>query len=870
MRALCVLAALVALAAAIKELPLLESTIQHATLKVNFAFTGITTAVAEAARLIENQLELGLVTTSLHLTNLTFFNNTYPILQDANPARVSEFIVSNEALTTAPEFLDKSVGGNGTCACRAERDALCAKYNATPGELPCLRCDRACEVLFMYRLTSSLDSWVRSAARNHPLVSAWYWERDNGNLSQDLCRLYIVLPDGQFAFGPTVIADGSESWGTKMSLLVYRRPLFDRTPAWSKPYIDFMTQMSCVTVAVPAWSSSGESLGGFEADMLMADSREFFLNLSLVSPIPMRTIMTVQTGDVIAAAGNASGELFGSCLGVVCNVYTLSTRLIGAEWSSSSSYVEVELDGRLFLVFRTNLEQGWYLWFFVLDAESSNVLAIAISVVIPVVVLSVLFGVTLVLVHRYMHNRVAELEGQLDNVASASVLNTPAEDVIKTLLKIRNEPRLSRTVRDDVVSVIAVVASNRLFKAESNLKQKLEGMKLDKDVDRYLLDVLAHHNESASDMSDASTSPPVGATTATGGGQSSSAVGSVGSLENSCAMSVEQLSQVDVRTLRLPDGSDVALSSWDYDVEQVVLPEGVSLLPTVGMTLLEEYGLFGQLGLSKAKALAWLCAVERGYNDMPYHNSRHAADVAQAVHAMMAGCSTASIKFTPLEHLAWIVAAVSHDYGHRGLNNNFLQATMDPLYLQFNGSSVLESMHASESMKLLLGSPDLDFVRGRLGKDDVTELHRLVSQLILATDMARHLEITSLYSARVKSGTFEGNKNDRLLVLQVMLKMADVSNPARAWDACSRWARRVMEEFWRQGDIERERGMAVSPFMDRDTTDMAKCQAAFIQYVVSPLAELVSKVSTTAQVLQANLVKNGAQWARQSASNLHK
>eukprot|EP00727_Mastigamoeba_balamuthi_P008601 m51a1_g4363 hypothetical protein (578) ;mRNA; r:283731-286964 len=387
MRSLCLIAALVAIAASCvhpsmpprlkavgvlrKELPVLQSTIQRATLQANAIFTGITRAVADAARLIENQLELGLLSTSLHLTDLTFVDNRYPILEDTNPARVSEFIVSNEALRTAPEPLNQSVGGAGTCACRAERDRLCEKYNATPGVLPCLRCDRACEVLLMYRLTSSLDSWVSNASRYHPLASAWYWERGDGNLSQDLSRLYVVLPGGKFAFGPRIIADGSVSWGTRMSLLVYHRPLFDRTPAWSKPYIDYMTRMSCMTVGVPAWSSSGESLGGFEADMLMADSRELFLRLSLQSPIPLHLLMTVPAGDVIAAADSASSELFGSCLGVVCNVFALSEQLISAEWNSSSSYVEVEIRGRQYLVFRTTLEQGWFLWFFVLKSDAS-------------------------------------------------------------------------------------------------------------------------------------------------------------------------------------------------------------------------------------------------------------------------------------------------------------------------------------------------------------------------------------------------------------------------------------------------------------------------------------------------------------------
>eukprot|EP00727_Mastigamoeba_balamuthi_P012200 m51a1_g7602 putative 3 5 -cyclic nucleotide phosphodiesterase family protein (114) ;mRNA; f:240676-241017 len=108
---------------------------------------------------------------------------------------------------------------------------------------------------------------------------------------------------------------------------------------------------------------------------------------------------------------------------------------------------------------------------------------------------------------------------------------------------------------------------------------------------------------------------------------------------------------------------------------------------------------------------------------------------------------------------------------------------------------MLERMHASELMRLLLGSHD--FLSGRFTRDEVQDIHRTITQLILATDMARHLEITSLFNACAVSGNLEGGKSDRLLVLQMMLKMADISNPTRRWVSCQRWAKRVMEEFFR-------------------------------------------------------------------------
>ena len=46
-----------------------------------------------------------------------------------------------------------------------------------------------------------------------------------------------------------------------------------------------------------------------------------------------------------------------------------------------------------------------------------------------------------------------------------------------------------------------------------------------------------------------------------------------------------------------------------------------------------------------------------------------------------------------------------------------------------------------------------------------------------------------------------------------------------------------MGEFWNQGDLERTQGFKISPFCDRTTTDVNKCQMGFIRFIVSPLYE---------------------------------
>ena len=72
-----------------------------------------------------------------------------------------------------------------------------------------------------------------------------------------------------------------------------------------------------------------------------------------------------------------------------------------------------------------------------------------------------------------------------------------------------------------------------------------------------------------------------------------------------------------------------------------------------------------------------------------------------------------------------------------------------------------------------------------------------------------------------------------------------------------------MEEFFKQGDKEREMGLDISPLCDRNTTQVPQSQIGFIDYIVVPLFNTVIEtvehlVGTSYSTVQCSAVQCSA------------
>ena len=57
-----------------------------------------------------------------------------------------------------------------------------------------------------------------------------------------------------------------------------------------------------------------------------------------------------------------------------------------------------------------------------------------------------------------------------------------------------------------------------------------------------------------------------------------------------------------------------------------------------------------------------------------------------------------------------------------------------------------------------------------------------------------------------------------------MVHCADLSGPTKPLHLYRRWCDRIMEEFFQQGDKEREAGLEISPMCDRNNATIEKSQ----------------------------------------------
>nr|XP_046158930.1 cAMP-specific 3',5'-cyclic phosphodiesterase 4D-like isoform X2 [Oncorhynchus gorbuscha] len=284
------------------------------------------------------------------------------------------------------------------------------------------------------------------------------------------------------------------------------------------------------------------------------------------------------------------------------------------------------------------------------------------------------------------------------------------------------------------------------------------------------------------------------------------------------------------------------INRWGLDIFKIAEYSGNRPLTVVMYSIFQERELLKNFKIPADTFITFMMTLEDHYHaDVAYHNNIHAADVVQSTHVLLSTPALEAV-FTDLEIMAALFSSAIHDVDHPGVSNQFLINTNSELALMYNDASVLENHHLAVGFKLL--QEDNCDIFQSLSKKQGQSLRKMVIDMVLATDMSKHMNFLADLKTMVetKKVTSLGvllldNYSDRIQVLQNMVHCADLSNPTKPLEVYRKWTDRIMVEFFTQGDRERDKGIEISPMCDKHNASIEKTQVGFIDYIVHPLWE---------------------------------
>lgn len=253
---------------------------------------------------------------------------------------------------------------------------------------------------------------------------------------------------------------------------------------------------------------------------------------------------------------------------------------------------------------------------------------------------------------------------------------------------------------------------------------------------------------------------------------------------------------------------------WEYSEDELV-----------ALANLLVYSFAEELKIDPLTINALNEKIEKKYLSLPYHNFRHALDVTQFVYEILQKKSIGNL-LDPRQKFLLILAALSHDIGHNGKDNEYQSKHHTSIFQKYGANSPMEKYHLDTTLDILREFDKEIFAN--LPEENIPSLLQLISDWILSTDISKH----DYWMEEIR-------KCDELtpLITGVMiLKAADLSQFIRSGDVKKIWEERICEERYLQ--------------LKEDTPDLnhekfqeefLQTQAAFFDSVVRPLYELLSE-----------------------------
>ncbi|XP_053514479.1 cGMP-specific 3',5'-cyclic phosphodiesterase isoform X2 [Artibeus jamaicensis] len=300
------------------------------------------------------------------------------------------------------------------------------------------------------------------------------------------------------------------------------------------------------------------------------------------------------------------------------------------------------------------------------------------------------------------------------------------------------------------------------------------------------------------------------------------------------------------------------LKITDFGFSDFELSDLETALCTIRM--FTDLGLVQSFQMKHEVLCRWILSVKKNYRkNVAYHNWRHAFNTAQCMFAALKAGKIQS-KLSDLEVLALLIAALSHDLDHRGVNNSYIQRSEHPL-AQLYCHSTMEHHHFDQCL-MVLNSPG-NQILGGLSIEEYKTALRIIKQAILATDLALYIKRRGEFFELIRKNQLSlDDPHQKELFLAMLMTACDLSAITKPWPIQQRIAELVAAEFFDQGDKERkELNIEPDDLMNREKKNkIPSLQVGFIDAICLQLYEALTHVSQDCFPLLDGCRKNRQKW----------
>lgn len=255
-----------------------------------------------------------------------------------------------------------------------------------------------------------------------------------------------------------------------------------------------------------------------------------------------------------------------------------------------------------------------------------------------------------------------------------------------------------------------------------------------------------------------------------------------------------------------------------------------------------------RLNRTKEQIAEYFECCRAGMPPNPFHNWTHVFDVTQLCFTLLTS-SGLDQHMSDAQTMGLFFAAIAHDLGHRGRSNAYEINEKTDLAVKYPGNAPLEAHHEAMCNAAMDASGLLEGLPPAKG----AQIRSLVHYCISATDMGLHGKIMKACGEAFAEGLTpsdffsvegadeHGEASNAHLLMQILIKGSDINNPSRPGPVANKWNEMCYEEFYAEGDVDREKGRTLNPLHDRDNNVICKSTIGFIGFVVTPIFKMILK-----------------------------